>query len=369
MAETSNLEDRSEETRASEAFSPLRFVDGRLEILDQTRLPHEEHWLVCASPEPVAEAIRRLSIRGAPAIGVAAAWGLALGLRNGPAEGAEERFEAAYRLLLETRPTAVNLRWALDRGREVFDEARKRGVDPGSALADWARRLQHRDVEANREIGRHGATLLGGPERILTHCNTGALATAGFGTALGVVTRAWEEGHVEEVWVDETRPLLQGARLTTWELARLGIPYRLVTDSSAGALMAGGRVDRIVVGADRIAANGDTANKIGTYTLAVLADRHGIPFHVAAPLSTIDPRTATGEEIPIEERRQEEVTSISGHPLAPENAEALNLAFDVTPAELIDSIITDVGVLRPPFEASIEEALSRASAATEGDQR
>lgn len=367
MTEEPNPE--SPGSTSEKTFSPLRFVEGHLEILDQTRLPHEEHWLVCSTPEPVAEAIRRLSVRGAPAIGVAAAWGLALGLRGVPREQAGERFAATYRLLLETRPTAVNLRWALDRGREVFDRALGAGEDPGEALAAWAHRVQRRDVEANREIGRHGASLFRAGEKVLTHCNTGALATAGFGTALGVVTRAWEEGNVEEVWVDETRPLLQGARLTSWELGRLGIPYRIVTDSSAGALMAEGRVDRVVVGADRIAANGDTANKVGTYPLAVLADRHGIPFHVAAPLSTIDPTAANGREIPIEERRREEVTSISGHPVAPEDAEALNLAFDVTPAELIGAIVTDAGVLRPPFEESIAEALSRASPTTEGEER
>ena len=229
-----------------DSFSPLRFVDGKLEILDQTRLPHEETWLVCETPEPVADAIRRLSVRGAPAIGVAAAWGLVLGLREtGDGGDPETAFETTFGLLASTRPTAVNLRWALDRGREVFETARATGRDPAAALESWAARLQTEDVEANRRIGAHGAELFGPEDRVLTHCNAGALATAGFGTAIGVVTQAYHEGRIRSVWVDETRPLLQGARLTTWELGRLGIPYRLVTDSSAGALMARGEVDRI----------------------------------------------------------------------------------------------------------------------------
>lgn len=344
-----------------ESFSPLRFADGRLEILDQTRLPHEETWLLCKRPEEVADAIRRLSVRGAPAIGVAAAWGLVLGVSGAAEEEVDDRFGSTLELLAATRPTAVNLRWALDRGAEVFAAARRDHRDPGEALASWAARLQSDDVEANLRIGDHGAPLFGPRDRVLTHCNTGSLATAGFGTALGVVTRAWQEGRLDRVWVDETRPLLQGARLTTWELGRLGIPYSLITDSAAGSLMARGMVDRIVVGADRIAANGDVANKIGTYTLAVLADRHSVPFYVAAPLSTIDPETASGREIPIEERGPEEVVSALGASFTPEGAEALNPAFDVTPAALVSAIITDAGVLEPPYDTSISAALGRAS--------
>jgi methylthioribose-1-phosphate isomerase len=347
---------------AAGSFSPLRWRDGALELLDQTRLPTHEEWLVCREPEDVADAIRRLSIRGAPAIGVAAAYGLVLGLATAAdvdGDALAARFAEVSDLLGATRPTAVNLRWALDRGAEVF--ARHRGEEPEAvraALLAWAQDLHRRDIATNRRLGEHGARLFAAGDRVLTHCNTGALATAGYGTALGVIASSFRRGRVDMVWVDETRPLLQGARLTAWELKRLGIPFRLITDSSAGALMAGGRVDRIVVGADRIAANGDTANKIGTYTVAVLAHRHGIPFYVAAPLSTIDPATATGADIPIEERLAGEVTEVFGTRVAPPDTAALNLAFDVTPAELITAIITEAGVLEAPYEESIRRALA-----------
>ncbi|NJL27516.1 MAG: S-methyl-5-thioribose-1-phosphate isomerase, partial [Thermoanaerobaculia bacterium] len=230
-----------------------------------------------------------------------------------------------------------------------------------AALEAWAADLHARDVATNRQIGEHGAALFRRGDRVLTHCNAGALATAGYGTALGVITSGFRAGRVAQVWVDETRPLLQGARLTAWELGRLGIPFRVVTDSSAGALMSRGMVDRIVVGADRIAANGDTANKIGTYTVAVVAARHGVPFYVAAPLSTIDPRTPTGDEIPIEERAEEEVVELFGQRVAPAAAPALNFAFDVTPHELIAGIITEVGVLAAPYEESIRAAFENAT--------
>jgi methylthioribose-1-phosphate isomerase len=315
----------------------------------------------------VAAAIERLAVRGAPAIGVAAAYGLALAfaapLADESPDGLAAHFDQVAELLAATRPTAVNLRWAVERGRAVFADLQARAAaDPEAeagravvygALLLWARGLHAEDVETNRRIGEHGARLFAAGDRVLTHCNAGALATAGYGTALGVVQSAFHAGRLAQVWVDETRPLLQGARLTAWELQRLGIPYRLVTDSSAGALLSGGLVDRIVVGADRIAANGDTANKIGTYPLAVLAHRHGVPFYVAAPVSTIDPATARGADIPIEERLAAEVTSLAGVAVAPEGADALNLAFDVTPAELITAIITEEGVLEPPYEAAI----------------
>jgi methylthioribose-1-phosphate isomerase len=341
-----------------DATSPLRWDNGRLALLDQTRLPHEEIWLACETPEQVADAIRRLAVRGAPAIGVAAAYGLVLGAGSaGSGEDLERRFRAATALLLGTRPTAVNLRWALDRGREVFERVKTQGRDAvRRALLDWAVALHAEDVRTNRRIGEHGAPLFSPGARVLTHCNAGALATAGYGTALGVIQSAWRLGRVGMVWVDETRPLLQGARLTAWELKRLGIPHRLATDSSAGTLMAQGLVDVIVVGADRIAANGDTANKIGTYTVAVLARRHGVPFYVAAPRSTIDRATATGRDIPIEERRGDEVTAVFGTSIAPDDTPAVNFAFDVTPAELITAIVTEVGVLRPPYEESIARA-------------
>jgi methylthioribose-1-phosphate isomerase len=344
-------------------FSPIRWSDDELLLLDQTALPAREEWLHCRRPEDVAGAIRRLSVRGAPAIGVAAAFGLVLAIDPGDASDgarAADAVAAANRLLLSTRPTAVNLRWALDRGAEVVAAARARGADAAqlrATLLEWASQVRERDIEANLRLGEHGKTLFRARSRVLTHCNTGSLATAGYGTALGVIQSAWNDGRVATVWVDETRPLLQGARLTAWELSRLGIPYRLVTDNSAGALMARGEVDAIVVGADRIAANGDTANKIGTYTVAVLASHHGIPFYVAAPVSTIDLSTPSGGAIPIEERAAQEVVEVFGTRVAPVETAALNLAFDVTPAALITAFITDAGVLEPPYGASLRRAV------------
>lgn len=343
-------------------FSPLRWQDGSLLLLDQTRLPEQEVWLECREPEQVADAIRRLAVRGAPAIGVAAAYGLALGMAGAAGTaGLASRFAAVAELLGATRPTAVNLRWAIERGRGVFERSAPEGpAAAASALLAWAHQLAAEDVKTNRRIGEHGAALFAPGCRVLTHCNTGSLATAGYGTALGIIQSAWRSQGVGLVWVDETRPLLQGARLTAWELRRLGIPFRLVTDSSAGTLMAQGLVDRIVVGADRIAANGDTANKIGTYPLAVLAARHGVPFYVAAPLSTIDRATPDGAAIPIEQRRASEVTEVLGTSIAPPDTEAVNFAFDVTPHDLITAIVTEVGVLAPPFDRSIAEAFATA---------
>ena len=298
-------------------IAPLRFEDGALLLLDQTRLPGDEIWLRCTAPAEVAEAIARLAVRGAPAIGVAAAYGLAL--------APPDEFEAAARQLASARPTAVNLRWAVDQVR---------AAGPDGALAA-ARRIEERERDATRRIAENGAALFGTGEKVLTHCNTGALATTGSGTALGVIEAAWRDGAVAQVWVGETRPLNQGARLTAWELDRVGIPFKVVTDSSAGLLMSRGQVDRVIVGADRIAANGDVANKIGTYPLAVLAHHHDIPFIVAAPTSTIDPDTPTGADIPIEERDPAEVTP-HGHPAA-------NYAFDITPANLVTALVTEKG--------------------------
>jgi methylthioribose-1-phosphate isomerase len=299
-------------------IAPLRFEDASLLVLDQTRLPGEEVWLRCTSPEEVADAIGRLAVRGAPAIGVAAAYGLVL--------AAPDEFDSAADLLAAARPTAVNLRWAVDQVR---------AAGPDGALAA-ARAIEERERAATRLIAEHGAELLGSGERVLTHCNTGALATTGSGTALGVIEAAWRHGAVAQVWVGETRPLNQGSRLTAWELERAGIPFKVITDSSAGLLMSRGQVDRVIVGADRIAANGDVANKIGTYPLAVLARHHDIPFIVAAPTSTIDPQTPTGADIPIEERDPSEV-SPHGHPAA-------NYAFDITPAALVSAVVTEEGV-------------------------
>src|SRR5690242_7953241 len=323
--------------------SPLRFTGGALELLDQTLLPGEEVWLRCERPEQVADAIRRLAVRGAPAIGVAAAYGLVLAARQ-----PGDVFEEAAELLASTRPTAVNLSWAVEQGRAAHARALAGGEDPAAALLEWAERVQRDQRDADRRMAAHALALFERGRRVYTHCNTGGLATAGSGTALGAIQEAWRSGLVDHVWVGETRPLLQGARLTAWELGQAGVPFRVVTDSSAAALMARGEVDLVMVGADRIARNGDVANKIGTYALAVLAQRHGIPLHVVAPLSTIDIHTAGGADIPIEERDPGEVTAHSS---------ALNMAFDVTPHDLVASIVTEAGVLSPPYEEAIETAL------------
>jgi methylthioribose-1-phosphate isomerase len=334
--------------------SPLRFSGGVLELLDQTRLPGAEVWLRCEEPEQLADAIRRLAVRGAPAIGVAAAYGLVLGLRDLRGEEPSARFEAVAELLGSTRPTAVNLRWAIDGGREALARALAEGHDHLEALREWADALARDQRDADHRMAAHALALFSERSRVYTHCNTGGLATAGSGTALGAIEEAWRAGLVGEVWVGETRPLLQGARLTAWELEQSGVPFRVVTDSSAAALMARGQVDLVMVGADRIARNGDVANKIGTYSLAVVAERHGVPLYVVAPLSTLDPDTATGAEIPIEERDPREV--MAGGP-------ALNLAFDVTPHHLVTAVVTEVGLLEPPYEESIPRALRAQSPA------
>ena len=341
-------------------FTPLRFAGERLELLDQTLLPALETWISCTSVASIAAAIRRLAVRGAPAIGIAAAYGLVVALLDpdDPEPDAERRIAAAVKTLGATRPTAVNLRWALREGEGAFELVRELPPDDRARrLLEWARALHADDVERNRRMAEHGAALFAPGTRALTHCNAGALATGGIGTAVGVLAAAHRAGCLAQVWVDETRPLLQGARLTAWEMRRLGVPHQLVTDSMVGALMARGLVDRVVVGADRIALNGDAANKIGTYTVAVLAARHGVPFYVAAPLSTFDPEIATGAEIPIEERDGLEVTELDGKRTAPAGTAGFNLAFDVTPAELITALITEVGVLEPPFGPKIESLL------------
>jgi methylthioribose-1-phosphate isomerase len=316
--------------------TPLRWDGNTLHLLDQRLLPREEVWIPCPTASAVADAIRTMVVRGAPAIGVSAAFGMAMAARAGLdlGEAAEE--------LKGSRPTAVNLAWAVDR-MLAYD---------GDPVAE-AERILEEDVAANRAIGRHGAALLGASTTVLTHCNAGALATGGYGTALGVIRAAVESGRHVAVFADETRPYLQGARLTAWELQRDGIDVTLITDSMAGHFFQQGQFDAVVVGADRIAANGDTANKIGTYTVAVLANAHGVPFYVAAPLSTIDPRCASGESIPIEERSAMEVVEISGTRVAPEGIHVRHPAFDVTPARLITAIITERGVLRAPYEEAI----------------
>jgi methylthioribose-1-phosphate isomerase len=303
----------------------IRLEEDRVVLLDQRRLPYDEVELECRSAAEVADAIRTLAIRGAPAIGIAAAYGYALAATRG------EDLLAAERVLRDSRPTAVNLGWALDAML----------VEP---TPENARRIHRDEVECCRRMAAHAAGLLQPAARALTHCNTGALATGGYGTALGALRAAWERGLLAHVLVDETRPLLQGSRLTAWELEAEGIPFTVIADSAAGGMMGAGEVDCVVTGADRIAANGDTANKIGTYPLAVLARHHGIPFYVVAPTSTVDPDTPTGADIPIEERAASEVTS---------RFSARNPAFDVTPAELISAIVTERGVHRPPYAEAL----------------
>src|SRR5579859_5909625 len=342
----------------------LEFDEGQraLVMIDQTRLPHEAVMIACRTPEEVAHAIQTMQVRGAPAIGVAAAYGVALAAlaARGRAPGPFlEHLEQATGLLACTRPTAVNLRWALDRmiarAREVTE---LRGVSPAvEALLSLAHEMADEDVAANRRMGAFGLDLIPSGVSILTHCNTGALATVDYGTALGVVRAAHEAGRAIHVYVDETRPFLQGARLTAWELQRLGVPMTLITDSMAGHFMSRGKVDLVILGADRIASNGDVANKIGTYSLAVLARENRIPFYVAAPTSTVDLSLSSGVEIPIEERSSREVTDIAGSRIAPEGVNAAHPAFDVTPARLVTAIITEHGVLRPPYAASLTAAV------------
>ena len=335
----------------------LIFKKNELWVLDQRRLPHTEEWLCCSDATCVAKVIRDMAVRGAPAIGVAAAYGYLLGARRAREVDdslTPEALGPVYETLAAARPTAVNLVWALDRMAACLGAAA--GLDADARLqrlADEARTIEQEDVEANLLMGQHGAGLIEPGHWVLTHCNTGALATAGQGTALGVVRDAWSAGRLEGVYVDETRPWLQGARLTAWELAREGIPYRLICDSAAASVLATGRVGWVIVGADRIAANGDTANKIGTYSLAVLARHHGVKFMVVAPRSTIDRNCTDGRSIEIEQRPAEEVRSLAGRPVAPSDAPVENPAFDVTPAALIDALVTEAGVVHRPDRGGI----------------
>jgi methylthioribose-1-phosphate isomerase len=332
----------------------IEWKNNRVVMLDQRLLPHKEVYRVYRSYQEVAEAIRSMVIRGAPAIGVAAAMGVALGALKAPAKSFDREFEKIILVLGKTRPTAVNLFWALKRMREVYLNYRSRGVESvQKALCDEAQKLYKEDIAANKQLGRFGAGLLRDAKHIMTHCNAGALATAGYGTALGVVRSLKESGRQFEVLVNETRPFLQGARLTAWELKKEKIPATLITDNMAGYLMQKGKVDAVVVGCDRVAANGDVANKIGTYTLAVLARRHNIPFYVAGPTSSIDVNCRSGDDIPIEERDPKEVSHIFGKALAPKGIHIFNPAFDVTPHELISAIITEKGVIHPPYMQNI----------------
>jgi methylthioribose-1-phosphate isomerase len=338
---------------------PVERSDVGVRLLDQRELPLVETYLECTTPEQVAQAIRQMVVRGAPAIGIAAAYGLALGATQSvalPPEGFERRMAQLYTLLGNARPTAVNLGWAVERMRRLAERARASGATNAviaRTLEDEARLIREEDLAACRAIGRHGLSLVPDAARILTHCNAGGLATAGWGTALGVVRSAVEAGRRVRVLADETRPFLQGSRLTAFELMRDGIETVLITDNSAGSLMRAGEIDLVVVGADRIAANGDVANKIGTYSVAVLAHENGIPFYVAAPMSTIDFECPDGDRIPIEERDGREVWEFAGRRVAPEGVRVRNPAFDVTPARYVAAIVTERGVARPPYLESL----------------
>ncbi|MGE5217674.1 MAG: S-methyl-5-thioribose-1-phosphate isomerase [Chloroflexota bacterium] len=336
------------------AVRTIEWKNDRVVMLDQRLLPHREVYRVCRDYEQVADAIRSMVIRGAPAIGVAAAMGVALGALKAPSKTFDRDFERILDVLGKTRPTAVNLFWALQRMRRVYSARRSQGVDAvRRGLKEEAQKIYKEDIAANRQLGKYGAALLRHAKRIMTHCNAGALATAGYGTALGVLRALKESGKEFEVFVNETRPFLQGARLTAWELKKEKIPATLITDSMAGYLMQKGKVDAIVVGCDRVAANGDVANKIGTYTLAVLAQRHGIPFYVAGPTSSIDMDCPSGKDIPIEQRDPREVSHIFGKALAPKGIHVFNPAFDVTAQELVSAIITEAGVIHPPYQKNL----------------
>ena len=338
--------------------------DDMIVMVDQRKLPAQEVYVRCRTAPEVAKAIRTMVIRGAPAIGVAAAYGIAVGMKRSTAKGTNQyavEFQKFCDLMAGTRPTAVNLFWAIDRLKAVFAAGAQAGESPDEISARLLREAQaihDEDVANCRLMGGHGAAIVPDNARVLTHCNAGALATAGYGSALGVIRAAVEQGKRIAVFADETRPFLQGARLTAWELVRDGINTTVITESMAGPLMRAKEIDVVVVGADRIAANGDTANKIGTYTVAVLAHEHGVPFYVAAPLSTIDLATPDGDTIPIEERDQREVSHLGSSRITPVGANIRNPAFDVTPFRYITGFITERGIFKPPFTESLQRAMA-----------
>jgi methylthioribose-1-phosphate isomerase len=342
----------------------LEWTDEGVRFIDQTKLPTEEVYVTCATYEEVADAIRTMIVCGAPAIGVTAAMGVALGVRDSEADHVSElrrEFEQICDALAETRPTAVNLFWAIQRMKDKFEAASDLPVAQiKQTLVTEAQRMYLEDIAANEAMGRHGAVLLPSSGAVLTHCNAGALATCGYGTALGVVRAAIESGKKLHVYADETRPFLQGARLTAWELVKDNIPTTLISDNMAGAMMRQGKIGAVIVGADRIAANGDVANKIGTYTVAVLAKEHGLPFYVAAPFSTVDMETPDGSKIPIEQRSSREITHVAGKQIAPNGVKVENPAFDVTPNQYVTAIITERGVAKAPFSESLKELSSLA---------
>jgi methylthioribose-1-phosphate isomerase len=341
------------------AVRTIQWQKDRVIMLDQRLLPHKEVYRVCRNYQEVAQAIRRMVIRGAPAIGVAAAMGVALGASKAQEKNFDRELERIFLTLSKTRPTAINLFWALERMRNVCACNRSRGVEKlKRLLQEEAQKIYKEDIAANKQLGKFGASLLQSTRRLMTHCNAGALATAGYGTALGVIRALKESGKQVEVWVNETRPFLQGARLTIWELKKEKIPATLVTDNMAGYLMQEGKVDAVVVGCDRVAANGDVANKIGTYGIAVLAKRHDIPFYVAGPTSSIDIDCASGKDIPIEQRDPTEVSHIFGRALAPKGVRVFNPAFDVTSQDLVSALITEKGVIHPPYQENIRKHVS-----------
>jgi methylthioribose-1-phosphate isomerase len=335
----------------------LEWTDRGVRFIDQTRLPTEEKYVTCRTHEEVAEVIRNMVVRGAPAIGVAAAMGIALGIKNSKAETTgdlKREFDQICNVIGKTRPTAVNLFWAIRRMQQKFELLRVRPAQQiKQALIEEAQRMHAEDISNNKAMGNHGATLMPASGGVLTHCNAGALATCGYGTALGVIRAAIEHGKKIHVYADETRPFLQGSRLTAWELMKDGIATTVIADNMSGAMMREGKIGAVVVGADRIAANGDVANKIGTYTVAVLAKEHNIPFYVAAPIATVDLGTPDGSKIPIEQRSAAEITHIAGKAITPDGVEVENPAFDVTPAKYVTAIVTEKGIARAPYEQSL----------------
>ena len=351
----------------------LEWTDAGVRFIDQRRLPTEEVYVVCRNYTEVASAIRDMMVRGAPAIGVSAAMGVALGVRNSKAKNYHElqpELDEICRTLAATRPTAVNLFWAIQRMRDRFEQLASASIDEiKRALIDEAKQMYAEDIAACQKMGRNGAVLMPASGGVLTHCNAGALATCGYGSALGVIRAAVESGKKIHVFADETRPFLQGSRLTAWELTKDGIPTTVIADNMAGAIMKQGKIGAVVVGADRIAANGDVANKIGTYTVAVLAKEHGIPFYVAAPWSTIDLATSNGDQIPIEQRSSREVTHLAGKQLAPDGVGVENPAFDVTPHRYITAIITERGIAKAPYTESLQTLKGEAELQTASANR
>src|ERR1700729_4235799 len=343
----------------------LEWTDQGVRFIDQTKLPTEEVYVTCKTHEQVADVIRNMVVRGAPAIGVAAAMGIALGVKNSKAETVRDLkrdLDQICDVIGKTRPTAVNLFWAIRRMQEKFERVRIRPIAQiRQDLVEESRRMHAEDIAANQAMGRHGATLMPNEGGVLTHCNAGALATAGYGTALGVIRAAVEQGKKIHVYADETRPFLQGSRLTAWELMKDGIPTTVISDNMAGAMMSQGKIGAIVVGADRIAANGDVANKIGTYTVAILANERGIPFYVAAPISTVDLACPDGSRIPIEQRNPREMTHIGGKKGVPTGVSVENPAFDVTPAKYVGAIITEKGIARAPYGESLGKLAGKES--------